>query len=557
MNSCSSPPPQGEEPPLNNQAELNAELARLAHENSELKARLLRRTQYDNAAEIRRKITQELQTEKTLFQLFEQILRHFCQRLNWVIGEAWTLENSSANIIAAWKSPLHTTLGTNFNARYAEPEFLLAHLKFNEPKWIPDIWLERTIATPKRLADEGLHSALVLPLLDGNRTVGMLVFYNHKIAAPDPALLRILHLLMGEIGQLHTRKRIEDKLKLTQSSYYHLIRSVSEYALFRVDNAGLIETWEENCSRLFSKQSSDVLGAPITTLSDIPEVRTRLLGGLSQAMVAAWTESLSFFIDYNTVLIEFTINAIRIGQIVEGFAVVAKDITKQEMQQRALKQLNTELSQMAFGVIQQQEMERKYLAEELHDNVVQTLALLNLKIGMATQELAQNDVASPSHLLLQCQDMTKQVITAIRGLLGGLHPVLLDELGLAESLRRLIKTLSPRISCYIDSHIQTLAVPLTADANTMFYRIAQEAITNAAKHAQASELKLRLYQDEKETVLIVKDNGKGWNELERRTDSLGVTLMRERANLVNARLNIVSEPSIGTELRVTLTHTKG
>lgn len=205
--------------------------------------------------------------------------------------------------------------------------------------------------------------------------------------------------------------------------------------------------------------------------------------------------------------------------------------------------------------------EREQLARELHDSVVQTLYGISLGAGTAA-ELVHGDPVNARASLAWIQETASAGLSDLRGIIVRLRPETLVGAGLAAALRRLIDALhfAPGTGAVPPGWgLQLEAEPaLSPQVEEALYRIALEALGNAARHASASQVTLRLAGDDTRVVLEVLDDGVGFHPGSApaggpgRLGRLGLRSMRERAELAGGALEITSAPGAGTVVRATL-----
>lgn len=189
--------------------------------------------------------------------------------------------------------------------------------------------------------------------------------------------------------------------------------------------------------------------------------------------------------------------------------------------------------------------ERQRLSRDLHDSLSQTLFALRLTaetLPRVTQGIP-DDVAA---LLKEIQALTQQAYAEMRSLLLEVRPKALDETPIQALLEQLVETFSTRSPVRMIKHIDA-ALELDTETKIAFYRIAQEALNNVLKHAAASEVSVRLSREGEQVRLSVRDNGQGFTS-EQNANHYGLKIMRERAEAVGARLDMVSVPGEGTHI---------
>ncbi|MDQ0583887.1 sensor histidine kinase [Streptomyces rishiriensis] len=209
-----------------------------------------------------------------------------------------------------------------------------------------------------------------------------------------------------------------------------------------------------------------------------------------------------------------------------------------------LDRLEAERAASAAGALSAQERERHRIARELHDEVGQTLTavLLQLKrvANRAPQDLREE--------LGQAQEATRSGLDEIRRIARRLRPGVLDELGLLSALRSLAGEFTTH-GLTVRHDLRAGLPPLTEETELVLYRVAQEALTNTARHAGADRAELRLRPVTDGVELLVQDNGRGLGE--RAGEGAGIRGMRERALLIGATLTVSSRADGGgTDIRL-------
>ncbi|MDP8936588.1 MAG: GAF domain-containing sensor histidine kinase [Actinomycetota bacterium] len=214
---------------------------------------------------------------------------------------------------------------------------------------------------------------------------------------------------------------------------------------------------------------------------------------------------------------------------------------------RRLAEREEMLETFASRTVEAQEHERRRLAGEIHDGISQRLVSLWYHL------LAAEDAASEPETLRRELGVAKELATAAldeaRGAITGLRPSVLDDLGLGPSLESLARTLSvPEVTLDVNP------VELPSHVEVALYRIAQEALQNVEKHAGASSVRLSLTAGHGGVRLVVHDDGRGFEEgsddAAAARHAYGMTGIRERAELIGARLAVDSVPGRGTTVEV-------
>ncbi|WP_371668758.1 sensor histidine kinase [Streptomyces sp. NBC_00289] len=207
-----------------------------------------------------------------------------------------------------------------------------------------------------------------------------------------------------------------------------------------------------------------------------------------------------------------------------------------------LDRLEAERATGAARALSAQERERHRIARELHDEVGQTLTAVLLQLRRVADRAPDGLRAEVG----QAQEATRAGLDEIRRIARRLRPGVLDELGLASALRSLATEFTAH-GLTVRHHIVGGLPPLTEETELVVYRVAQEGLTNTARHAAADRAEVRLRPVADGVELLVRDNGKGIDAM---PVGAGISGMRERALLIGAVLAVESRPGRGTDIRL-------
>jgi two-component system sensor histidine kinase UhpB len=212
---------------------------------------------------------------------------------------------------------------------------------------------------------------------------------------------------------------------------------------------------------------------------------------------------------------------------------------------RMLERLEGERRRSGELVLSAQEEERKRIARDLHDEVNQALTALLLRIEAAAQDAPPALRAE----LAETKRLANQAMGELLELARQLRPTALDDHGLVAALHTHVKEYGQRGPATAHFWADPTLHELPGDVQVVIYRVAQEALTNAARHSGASRLEVSLERSGSSACLIVSDNGSGFTFAEE-GKGLGLSGMRERALLVGGVLEIDSSPGKGTTLKL-------
>ncbi len=198
-------------------------------------------------------------------------------------------------------------------------------------------------------------------------------------------------------------------------------------------------------------------------------------------------------------------------------------------------------------VVGGQELERRRLARELHDETGQ--ALTSILLGLRAVEEA-DQAAEVGKAIGDLRELVVATLQDVRRLAVQLRPKALDDFGLVPALERLVQTFSESSGIKVDLEAQLGEERLPNEVETTLYRITQEALTNVVKHAGATKVSILLVRRSGSATVVIEDDGGGFDPADAAADRLGLEGMRERAELHEGRLTIETSPGSGTTLVV-------
>jgi two-component system CheB/CheR fusion protein len=371
------------------------------------------------------------------------------------------------------------------------------------------------------------------------------------------------------------RYNAETRLRQSEERVRMLLDSALDYAIFSITEDGVIDSWNSGAERMFGYAADEIVGANVATLFT-PEDRAAgmPLKELSQARQSGSAADERYHLRKNGTRFYCSGVTRRLGAGGIGFAKIARDLTGQQLAAEALRAAHDELerrvrlrtSELQATVVEQeeaklsvttllhrlvsaQEDERRRIARDLHDHFGQQLTTLRLAIERSQQK--RGSEADHDEELARALTLTQQIGRDLDFLAWELRPAVLDELGLAAALPRFVTEWSAQVGIPAEFRFggfENGQIP--RDAEVAFYRVAQEALNNVLKHAHASRADVVLSASNGQVVLVVEDDGVGFDAAGDgfRSSGLGLAGMRERAALVGATLQVESAPGRGTSV---------
>ena len=346
------------------------------------------------------------------------------------------------------------------------------------------------------------------------------------------------------------RKRTEVALRESEERYRELFENARD-AIYVHDLEGNYTRVNRATETLTGYEREELVGHNIAEL--VPVEQLRYVRESFCAKVAEQGET-SYEIDVlakdgRRVPIEVRSQAIYENGVMVGVQSTARDITERKLAQEGLKMFSRQL-------IEAQEDERRRIARELHDQVGQILIAVKMNLHTEKQVSQASDVSCYIKDNIEAVD---EALRLVRDLSVELRPPVLDDFGLVTALHwyvdRYTKRTGLEVNVVIDMPDENER--FSRELETACFRIAQEALTNIVRHAQANQVLLQLVKDGNVLLLSVEDNGVGFDpeSLRKRAPraaTLGLISMQERAHAAGGTIEIDSASSHGTKVRFML-----
>jgi len=216
-----------------------------------------------------------------------------------------------------------------------------------------------------------------------------------------------------------------------------------------------------------------------------------------------------------------------------------------------LQRTKEDLYRLAAQLTSAQEDERRRIAMDLHDDLGQRVALVQMEIEQLQQQLPEESATPLTRSFRSIIDRVSELSERLRHISHGLHPPVLEDLGLEVALRQLADEFEDRYSIRARFSARSIPAEISKDTALNLYRIAQEALTNVAKHAGADSVDITLAGSADSLTLLVRDSGHGFNpDIAKQYAGLGLISMRQRAELAGGTLELRSRIDQGTQIIV-------
>jgi PAS domain S-box-containing protein len=383
-------------------------------------------------------------------------------------------------------------------------------------------------------------------------------------------------------------RRSQELLRSTEEKVGLMMETFTDYAIMSLDTHGIIDSWNIGAKLIFGYDESEIVGQPGDILflpediaASVPEGEMRTAREKGRALDERW----HLRKDGTRFYASGVMMPLYLGKTLTGYAKIASDLTERQRQKEELERAHSQLEmrvaertrelaesnralideakarsaaeaeriQLLHRLVTSQEMERRRIARDIHDQLGQRLTGLRLKLESLKSVVGEDEDISAR--VQRLQEISERLDNEVSFLAWELRPTVLDDLGLVEALRTYVKEWMRHTETAADFQaIKIGKERFDLNVETHLYRIAQEALNNISKHAKAENVTVMLEKRNRELILIVEDDGQGFDpaKVQRPRKSgrgLGLIGMQERATLIGGELDIESSNN-GTTIYV-------
>jgi PAS domain S-box-containing protein len=402
----------------------------------------------------------------------------------------------------------------------------------------------------------GLRTAAAFPLRHDGEMLGVVACFSPAARAPEADLLQTMEDIGSLTVQFWRRRRAEQALQASEIRFRNLVE-VSPDAIILLDMGGWVIMVNQRAANMFGFEDAlELVGRNVCEFlprEDWERTRAFILN-LDAAAVGKDRERTLIKRDGSRFFGEISMALMpnKPGQPAT-LMVVARDITMRKQTDDELRKSTAHLSDLSKRIVNAQEAERHHLARELHDQIGQNLTALNINLNyLRTHLLGEADLQIGARLD-ESMALVDETIERVRGVITELRPSVLDDYGLGAALRWYVKQFTKRTGLKVDMRIDEDSTwhRMPSNVETALFRVAQEGLTNIAKHAGADQVTVRLNVDSLCVNLAIADNGIGFDPAAARpADSMGLIGIQERVAAVGGVLLLESVPDEGTRLLV-------
>jgi PAS domain S-box-containing protein len=411
-------------------------------------------------------------------------------------------------------------------------------------------------------------------------------------------LTALVIVMLAAIGiafaHVRARQREQERRLQSEQRFHLLAQNVVDYAIFLLNPQGHVVSWSAGAERMTGYTESEIVGRHLSVFytqedRDAGKVERELAlasekGRFKEETWRVRKDGTRYWTSVVTVALRN-----RAGELI-GFGKLTRDLTERRRHEEALlaeveerraveaqlhelnaslertvaartSELTTANEELAAArdrledlwkqLVAAQEDERRRISRELHDETGGTLSLIRLRLDDALRSSERR----VGHIE-ECARMVDNAVRQIRSVARNLRPSVLDDLGLADALESVLEQHADASGWRTRMSADQIG-RLAPELETACFRIGQEALTNVARHANATFVEIGLHASNEELELVVSDNGAGFDSTEAgsvqmRRKHFGLVSMSERASIAGGKLEVRSAPGEGTRLRVTL-----
>jgi PAS domain S-box-containing protein len=409
------------------------------------------------------------------------------------------------------------------------------------PAWLADVGADSNFPRAAAAVRAGLHAAFCFPVRSGGRVLGAIEFFDRGWREPDEELLATMAILGGQIGQFIERRRAEQAVRDSEQLKRAMLEAALD-AVVTIDEQSRIVDFNTAAERIFGCTRKQVLGRDMAEAIIPPWLRERHRRGLARYVQTGEGKVLDRRVEIVGMRagglefpVELTITRIDMPGP-PRFTGFLRDITDR-------RRAEAELKASRARIVEAADVERRRIERNLHDGAQQRLVWVGYGLRTAREAL-DRDPAAAVEALDDAIAGLAQAGEELRELARGIHPAVLSEGGLEPALTILAERCATPVELDVTSDERFPAVVETAA-----YFLVAEALTNAARYADASQVRLRAQRVGGALVVVVADDGRGGADVD---SGSGLRGLADRVSALGGTFAVESPPGHGTIVRASI-----
>jgi PAS domain S-box-containing protein len=469
-------------------------------------------------------------------------LRSIGTQLGWLWGAVWEPLGEHAERLVCtrhWHAP--GPAPTEFEA--ASERLTLAAgqglpgrvWRDERPAWIVDVADATNFPRMRSAIESGLHAALCFPIRSSSGVIGVIELLSGEPHEPDSELLDTLSALGYQIGQVVERRRDHAALLAKEARHSAMLASALD-CVMSMDHHGRLIEFNQAAEQTFGYSAADAVGHELAELIVPPPLREQHRQGLArylatnaESVLDRRIELTAMRADGSEFPVELTITRINLpgAPVFTGYV---RDITDR-------RAADAELRASRARIVEAADASRRRIERDLHDGAQQRLVELALDLRLARSKLG-SDVDEAAKLLDEALESLRAATHELRELARGIHPAVLTEGGLRPAVTALVARASVPTTLRA---VPEIRYPASIEAAAYF--TVAEALTNAARHADARSAEVAIAEHDGKLTVEIRDDGIGGAKLAAGSGLRGLT---DRIAVAGGTLNLDSPPGRGT-----------
>jgi PAS domain S-box-containing protein len=474
--------------------------------------------------------------------LYPRLLAAIGNSIGWDFGAWWEAdEHGSLRCVEAWQSIwLHAgEFETLTRQTLLAPGSGLPGrvLDSGQPAWIANLGDDPNFPRSEGAARAGLRSGFAFPVTSARGPLGAIEMFATREHAPDDELLHVMASLGSQLGQLIERREAGRQIEASNERRKAILDAALD-CVITIDHRGRVVEFNPAAERTFGMRAEEAVGREMAGLIIPPSLRERHRAGMARLLATGEPRIVDQRLELSAVRangtefpVELTVTRIDLPGP-PMFTGYVRDITDR-------KRAEAELRASRARIVEAADAARLRLERDLHDGAQARLVNLALALRLARAKLEDPDQSGP--LLDEAIEELAQTTNELREFARGIHPAVLTEGGLTPSFRALAAR--SRVPVRF-GHVTSTRLPPRVEA--ALYFVATEALTNAARYAEATCLDINVGLEAGHVTLEVRDDGLGGASMEKGSGLLGLA---DRIAALDGTFDVISDPGLGTTVR--------
>jgi len=482
------------------------------------------------------------------------ILKHLCETLGWDVGELWSVDvqDNAPRCAQLWASAsVDVSALQSGSSTRAFPPCVGPPWQGGSAIWIADIALDELLVREPEAARVGLRGMFRLPVSVHGEIRVILRVFSREIRQQDDAVVEFMTSVGVQIGRFLERRLAVEKIRESEARKAAILEASLD-AVITVDHLGQVVEFNSAAEALFGYRREDTVGRELLNLVVPPRLRDQALAGFTLFRNTGETGALgkrfgtfAMKADGSEFPIEVAMVPIGVGSATL-LTMYLCDATARKDAEEEVRIYQERLRSLMADLLLAEEYERRRLAVDLHDGLSQTIALTQMKLSALRLALEGKQEAP----LDEIEELIGQANQSARSISFELSPPVLHDLGLEPAVQWLVENIQSRYG--IEIALEDDGQPKPADEKTrvILFRSIRELLINAAKHAGARRVHVRLHRVKDQLNASVEDDGVGMAVDLVGAQGSGLFSIHERLGHVGGSMRIDSGPGRGTRVHL-------